>query len=736
MDMSVPKDILFDAIWEDAYTLVFLLDGEGRLTDANSAFTRVTGYAVDDLAGHFPGQVLLGSPRDWVFPSRSGANGEAKLAFSQEWITKKGYVFSVEWSAAPFAGAAGGSAFLCTGKAVSSEKIKKLQKKAEWLSRIEKLGKIGYWEHNLIENTVAFSQQTIALFGLPHGEELVPHQAAGVALARAPYRFDAITDLMTEASKEQFMHEVRAAMQAKSPFAHTYAVRVNGVVKQVHAQGDFLLDPAENITHIIGTCRDITRQSEYERQLAFKEKVLDAVSEAIVATDTDFTITAWNKGAERIYGWKAAEVLGKDGRQLLQSTTLDQITYQSALEVVQTTGTITTRVSQLRKDGQRIPVLSVSNKILDEHYHHIGYLALNRDISEMVRMEEELHYRQNLLKTIIDTSPDSICLLDAQARLLEINATCQQVFFERFGATVSAGDVITQKLPIGLVPHVGAGVQDAFCGKTVSREVSYQDSYGKEQTIEFSLHPIRNHAREVTAVATYARNITERKRLQQQNLAQELAAQRLKAASLIAGQEQERVRLVAELHDGIGQMLNVLKLKIDTLAEAPPPAAYRLWALSEFTSQIIAEIKLLVQDAMPYNLEHLGLDGAIRNLCAQYESQEKVKVQFRVWVTLTQSRFEKSLEMFVYRVVQESLNNAIKHANARNITVQLSQFPGQLLIMVEDDGVGFILTEALKHNMTRSGVKNLMERCNLVGAEIDVDTQPGHGCTITIKIPL
>jgi signal transduction histidine kinase len=193
---------------------------------------------------------------------------------------------------------------------------------------------------------------------------------------------------------------------------------------------------------------------------------------------------------------------------------------------------------------------------------------------------------------------------------------------------------------------------------------------------------------------------------------------------------------VAELHDGIGQMLNVLKLKIDTLAEGPPTAGYQLWALSEFTSQIIAEIKLLVQDAMPYNLEHLGLDGAIRNLIAQYESQTKVKARFRVWVTLTQSQFEKSLEMFVYRVVQESLTNAIKHANAREITVQLSQFPDQLLIMVEDDGSGFILTDALKHNTARSGLKNLVERCSLVGAEIDIDSQPGHGCTITIKVPL
>jgi signal transduction histidine kinase len=329
-----------------------------------------------------------------------------------------------------------------------------------------------------------------------------------------------------------------------------------------------------------------------------------------------------------------------------------------------------------------------------------------------------------------------VFLLDAGGRVLEINATGQRVFSDRFGVTVAAGDVLTEKLSAGLVPGMHEGMHNAFGGKTVSGEASYPDGKGNEQTIEYFLHPVRNPNGEITAVAAYARNVSERKRLQQQTLAQELAAQRHRAASLVAGQEQERVRLVTELHDGIGQMLNVLKLKIDTLAEGPPPNAYRLWALSEFTSHIIAEVKLLVQDAMPYNLEHLGLDGAIRNLCARYESQEKAKVQCRVWATLTQSRFEKPLETFVYRVVQEALSNAVRHAQARNVTVQLTQFPGHLLIMVEDDGVGFVVTDALTPATARSGLKHLMERCSLVGAEIDIDSQPGHGCTLTIKVPL
>jgi hypothetical protein len=339
-----------------------------------------------------------------------------------------------------------------------------------------------------------------------------------------------------------------------------------------------------------------------------------------------------------------------------------------------------------------------------------------------------------LFDAIWEDAHTLVFLLDGQGRVLEINETCRRTFFDRFGVAVAAGDVLPEKVSAGLVPGMNDRMREAFGGNPVSGEAGYPDGEGNEQTIEYFLHPVRNPGGEITAVAAYARNVSERKRRQQQTLAQELAAQRLEAASLIAGQEQERVRLVAELHDGIGQMLNVLKLKIDTLAEGPPPDAYRLWALSEFTSRIIAEIKRVVQDAMPYNLEHLGLDGAIRTLCTRFESQGKV--QFRVWVTLTQGRFEKPLEMFVYRAVQESLHNAVRHANARNVTVQLTQFPGHLLVMVEDDGVGFRVADALKPTTARGGLRHLVERCRLAGADLDIDSQPGHGCTLTIKVPL
>jgi signal transduction histidine kinase len=183
-------------------------------------------------------------------------------------------------------------------------------------------------------------------------------------------------------------------------------------------------------------------------------------------------------------------------------------------------------------------------------------------------------------------------------------------------------------------------------------------------------------------------------------------------------------------------MLNVLKLKIDSWLDKSGAEKQELAAISDFTSQIITDIKNLVQDSMPYQLEHLGLAGAIRNLVAQYEQQPEIRIVFNVWVNLTSDKFEKNTEVFIFRVLQESVHNAIRHSKCTQITVQLTQLEAELLLMVEDNGVGFDLAQVLRRKQSYGGLRNIMERSNLAGADLEIDTRPGYGCTINIRIPL
>jgi two-component system sensor histidine kinase DegS len=180
----------------------------------------------------------------------------------------------------------------------------------------------------------------------------------------------------------------------------------------------------------------------------------------------------------------------------------------------------------------------------------------------------------------------------------------------------------------------------------------------------------------------------------------------------------------------------VLKLKVDTLKETFPQIYSSLGDVAGLISQTISDVNSLIYDSMPYSLENLGLEGAIRALVEQYEYNTRLHLQFQLWFNLTDIPFEKTLQIYIYRILQECLNNIAKHAKATHVTVQLTKLPDGLLLMVEDDGIGFDLEEKLKQNPGSSGLKNLIERCKLIHAEIDIDTVPGHGCTINIVFPL
>ncbi|MBD0255848.1 MAG: PAS domain S-box protein [Cytophagales bacterium] len=494
--------------------------------------------------------------------------------------------------------------------------------------------------------------------------------------------------------------------------------------------------PKEAGMAIRGMAREGAGSYEYEKQLHYKEKLLDSVSEAIVATDVHFNITGWNKGAEQVYGWKAEEVLGKDARTILQTSFREGLDKESVVKELLERGCFRNRVFQRRKDGTLLRIYSNSSRLLDDKNQLLGFVGLNQDIGHLVQLEENLLNYQAQLQIIIDNSPDSIFLTDAEGRLLVKNRTFEKIFFERFGIHPAKGDKLLDITPPELRAFTRENLNRAAEGKPFAFEYSYPDKHGETQTTDTSICPVLDPDGKVSCIVFYSKSITLRKKLEAQTLSDQVEAQKTRAALLVEGQEQERARLIKELHDGIGQMLNVLKLKIDSWLDKPGAQPQELADIAGFTGLIIADIKNLVHDSMPYQLEHLGLAGAIRNLVAQYELQPQLNVRFQVWVNVKDPHFGKGVEVFIYRVVQECLHNAVKHSGGDQITVQLTQLEGELLLMAEDNGGGFDLAEVLRQKQPAAGLRNIMERCNLVGADLEIDTQPGHGCTINIRVPL
>jgi PAS domain S-box-containing protein len=728
---------LLTALRDDPNTLVFVIDLAGNLLETNDGFARMTNYR---SAG--PGEKWL-----WDFLSPDDAEKTKNLftpaatiphCLSQQWQIPQGVTIYVDWSAYPFVDESGGHRLLCIGKEVSAhqQKIAYLLQKEAWLERIQTISNIGYWEHHLEENIMQYSKQTARIYGLSLERDVVDHDQLGINLLEAPYSMDSLLQLMVPQERENFRLKLQALLQARLPYEVVYTLQTEGKMRRILASGEFVRDQGGKVTRVMGISKDITEQYEYEKQLQYKEKLLNSVSEAIIATDVHFNITSWNKGAEQVYGWKAEEVMGKDARTILQTSYLEGVDKESVIKELIEKGSFRNRVFQRRKDGTLLRIFSNSTRLLDEKNELLGFVGLNQDISHLVQLEENALNYQAQLQIIIDNSPDSIFLTDAEGRILVKNSTFEKIFFERFGLNPRKGDKLTQIHPSELRAFTQHNLNRAAEGKPFAFEYSYLDKNGNTQTADTSICPVLNPDGKVNCIVFYSKNITLRKKIEAQTLLDTVEAQKNKSALLLEGQEQERARLIKELHDGIGQMLNVLKLKIDSWLGKPGAQAQELSDISEFTSLIIADIKNLVHDSMPYQLEHLGLAEAIRNLVAQYELQQKLNITFNVWVNVKNQHFGKGIEVFIYRVLQECVHNAVKHSGGNRITVQLTQLEGELLLMAEDNGVGFDLAEVLRQKQSPGGLRNIMERCSLAGADLEIDTQPGHGCTINIKVLL
>lgn len=204
--------------------------------------------------------------------------------------------------------------------------------------------------------------------------------------------------------------------------------------------------------------------------------------------------------------------------------------------------------------------------------------------------------------------------------------------------------------------------------------------------------------------------------------------------AMLDGQENERRRLARDLHDGIGPLLSTLKMYIEHLEPAVQSGSapdYR--SIVSLTNTLTQEVRNISHALMPNAVEDFGLAAALQNLCEQAEAGGKSTVQF--FSLGMQQRLEPVTELALYRIGQELLNNAIKHAKAKHISLQIIRHRNSVVLMVEDDGQGF---DALALDRAQSGIglQNIETRVRSLNGTFALDTQPGRGVTATVEIPL
>jgi two-component system sensor histidine kinase UhpB len=207
---------------------------------------------------------------------------------------------------------------------------------------------------------------------------------------------------------------------------------------------------------------------------------------------------------------------------------------------------------------------------------------------------------------------------------------------------------------------------------------------------------------------------------------------------VLAAQEDERKRIARELHDETAQALTTLLIRLKILERARSATEMRgqINELRELTAETLEAVRKLAVELRPATLDDLGLVAALEGYTDSYSSRNSVPVTFSAdGFDDREARLPPQVELVLYRVVQEALTNAAKHAGAHELRVELRRRHDDVVAAVEDDGQGFNVDEMMRSRERGLGLFGMQERLALVGGQLVIDSSPGRGTRVHARVP-
>ena len=363
--------------------------------------------------------------------------------------------------------------------------------------------------------------------------------------------------------------------------------------------------------------------------------------------------------------------------------------------------------------------------------NQIGVAMENAHLYEQERrFVEQLRASEERYRELFENAHDAIWLHDLDETIMAANRS----FVRLTGyALDELGDVKASHLIAGGCLDRVKGVEDEI-GKDETggylSEVTLVKKDRSEASIQLSTSPVFRNG-ELAGFQHIARDVTEEKRMKE-NL-------RFYLGQVTRAQEEERMRIARELHDETSQALVVLSRQLDELASTPRGLSKdkraALEDLRQQTNSVMEGVRRISQDLRPPTLDRLGLLPALEWLAANVSrgSGIEVKVQTRG----AGRRLSSDVELLLFRIAQEALNNVWRHSGATRAEVAVEFEDNKARMTIRDNGKGFDLPDSVS-DLTRHGklgLAGMQERARLLGGSAAVESTPGKGTTISIEAP-
>ncbi|HEX7540874.1 MAG TPA: PAS domain S-box protein, partial [Anaerolineales bacterium] len=531
--------------------------------------------------------------------------------------------------------------------------------------------------------------------------------------------------------------KTRVLESGKSMNVETSLISLAGEIEYFDGTYTPKFDSGGQVEGLIGYFRNVTERKKSEAQITYQARLLAQMSDAIIASDEHYRLTAWNLAAEVMYGWRAEEVLGHDGIEIAR-TEWGSADPEEMRQMIAETGRWYGEVTQARKDGTRIPV-EVSTLVLrDDSGQITGYVSVNRDITERKHAEDALRNRESMLQKIFDILPVGLWLADKDGKLLRGNPAGVKIWGAEPKVSPSEYGVFkARRLPSEeeLAPDDWALAHTIRDRVTIVDELLEIDAFdGKKKTILNYTAPVLDAQGEVQGAIVVNQDITERK-LAEAKLAQ--SHDQLRALSLYwqAAIEAERTHISHEIHDEFGQSMTALKMDLAWLAARLPEGDEkmdRIRGMNTLVDSSITLMRRIATDLRPALLDDLGLNAALEWQAGQFSKHSGIPCKLNL--PKDDLALDPALNTTLFRIFQETLTNITRHAQATRVSASLKQNKQTLVLTLRDNGRG--ISESELKDPRSLGLLGLRERAAQWGGETTLRGVAGKGTTVTVRIPL
>jgi PAS domain S-box-containing protein len=381
---------------------------------------------------------------------------------------------------------------------------------------------------------------------------------------------------------------------------------------------------------------------------------------------------------------------------------------------------------------------TVISPIRDATGRVTGLQATSRDVTERREAEEALRVSEARYRGLVESQREVVCRVDPEGRFTFVNDACCALYDARredllgvpFWHLVHPEDTerVRAAVACASTPPYRGGVESRTRAATGWR------------WFEWDASGICDASGTLVEIQTAGRDVTERRAVADQlrSSLDELRASEEKLRRLAQRQvtirEQERTRLGFDLHDDVCQEIVGIGILVESvrrrLGPIPSDPATDLQRIARYLNEVVEHVRLLARELRPMLLHDLGLEGSLQSLVAGLTSAETlVSASFPTRIP----RLEQDAEVAVYRIAQEALTNAIRHAQARSIVLTLSTAGRALALEVRDDGCGF---DPGHHRGQALGLLSMEERALALGGRLEVKSAPGRGTVVRLECPV